>query len=336
MKTLIWADLHGHNFKEFSTQELGMNTRLRDQLDVISKITLSAIEYQIDCILFLGDLYHLKNNLDSQVIKTILNHITVLADEVKEFVVIPGNHDYRMWSSEPLLLEFLQDYHKRVVVIQEPKWISYGGDKFFAAPFTRRVKELNDMIANLDTADPSGSVFLGHQDIIGVNYGGFVVELGLNPDMLSKKFRWSFTGHFHNVLNVRENVISVGAPLQHNFSDVGERRGWWIYETNMDPIFIENTFSPKFQDFECSDDATEAPGQHDRDFYRVKIKGITPPAAVKKLKWKRVSYEVSSERKERSVLKFSDSREDIITKYVDARAGELDKKKLIELGRNYL
>lgn len=331
MRALIWADLHGHNYREFSTIENGINTRLKDCADVVKQILLSAREHEVKEIWFVGDLFHLKNNLDSQVIAYIMSEMTNLAINSDVFIV-PGNHDYRAWSSEPILLEVLNEMPGEFELCKSGWFLDKG---IYIEPFTRKIKELNERIARLET-DPEEDIFFGHQDIIGTRYGGFVVEQGLDADVLSKKFKWSFVGHWHVTSRVRENVISIGAPLQHNFGDANQSRGWYIFDSEKGEVkFVANHFSPRFYDIKVDPETTESPGDPLKDFYRIKTRGELPEF-LNKLRWKRISRVVEGEVKKRTTISFSDKKEDIIEKYVEMRGGNLDHKKLVEMGRRYL
>jgi len=341
MRILIWADLHGHNFREFSTIEDGVNTRLRDCTDVVGKILLSAREEKVDEVWFVGDLYHLKNNLDNQVIQHIMYEMKNLADNLTVYIV-PGNHDYRAWSSDPVLLEVLHEMPGKFVLVEQGFIKRTGlyavGHGVYVEPYTRKVKELSQRIASVET-NPEKDIFFGHQDILGARYGGFVVEQGLDADMLSKKFRWSFVGHNHTPSKIRDNVISVGAPLQHNFGDAGGDRGWWILDTKKGEVeFVKNNFSPQFVDYTYHSEIGDIfSGDRAKDFYRIKVVGqVELSEGLKEIRWKRISYDIKSQAKKRAEISFSDKKEDIIQKYVKLRGGDLDHKRLIEMGRKYL
>lgn len=349
MKSLYFADLHGHNYREFATlDENGVNSRLIDQLKVLKEIKDSAWKHEVQDIRFLGDMLHLKNNHDSLVLKTIIGKMAELAEDFP-LLIVPGNHDYRLWTSHPVVLEMLGDLADNVVVVDKPMFLdkvgrySTGWLRIYAEPYTRKVVELNERLLALKRGD-SDILFLGHQDMIGMQYGGFTVDEGLKPEDLLALFKWSFVGHSHTPGRIHNNVISVGAPIQHNFSDVAGDRGWWIFDEEKDKVtFIQNTISPRFWDLmiESHDEDDVKGAFHDaydfeKDFFRVKVIGDTLPRAVEQIKWKRVSYEVAVKSKTRGDLKFSDSKESIIEKYVNLRGGDLDKKKLIEVGRRYV
>jgi len=339
MKYLIFSDIHSHNYREFSeTKDDGINSRLDDCVIVLEELDAFCKREEILNIIFVGDLYHLKNNIDSQVIKLTIEFLEQLCRE-RHSIFVPGNHDYRMWSSEPILLELFRDSVMREVwhnikVITKPTWIL----DFYFEPYTRRIDDLNNRIKSLETTEKS--VFFGHQDVIGAHYGAFEVTRGLDADILSKKFKMSFIGHNHNHDRYKENVISVGAPLQHNFSDFGKNRGWIVYDDETNEMdYYQNNFSPSFWDIKVSidDEGKELPGNPERDFYRINVSGNKLPKICQRIKWKRVIFNKESDRKARSKISFSDKNEDLIAKYVDLKISEgFDRQKLIEIGRGYL
>ncbi len=248
MKSLYFADLHGHNYREFaSLDENGVNSRLVDQLKVLEEIANSAREHKVDDIRFLGDLLHLKNNMDTLVLKSIIGKMAELAEEFP-LMILPGNHDYRLWTSHPVVLEMLGDFAKNIIVIDKPKFVNVQSSyTVYAEPYTRKVVGLTERLEKMKP-EPN-MLFLGHQDMLGMQYGGFVVEQGLDPKVLLKLFKWSFVGHCHTPGQIHNNVVSVGAPIQHNFGDVEGDRGWWIFDEEKDKVtHIQNTTSPRFWD----------------------------------------------------------------------------------------
>jgi len=366
MRSLIFGDLHSHNYREFSKlNKDGMNTRLLEGILSLAKITLSGLEEKVEDVWFVGDLYHLKNNLDSQVIQATVTGMRELAEQFP-LVLVPGHHDLYMWSTNPIMLELLKDFSKNITVITKPGWYKLRKDvDFYIEPCTRKVSDLMKRIETVSTV-PEKSIFLGHQDLIGMEYGGYKVERGLDPKILSKKFKYSFVGHYHNPGIIQENVVSVGAPLQHSFNDAAKmnsdsnfdenaKRGWFIYDdskpdrnknTTLKSIdsklkFIKNTEAPEFIDYVYDPEKKEKefiPGNWEKDYYRIKVIGNHElPERLKRIKWKRVSYELRSVKKGRTTISFSDKKEDLLMKYVEVKAGDhLDKKVLIEIGREYL
>lgn len=346
MKVLIFADLHSHNYKDFSITEDGVNSRLADCVGTVAQILISARENNADEIWFLGDLFKLKNNLDSQVIQLTMYELQNLADNYP-LLLVPGHHDYRMWTHDPIMMEMLADFSGKtkfqIKLCDEAGWItSKDADvQIYVEPCIRGVKAINERLEKLKPRE--NAVFLSHADVKGVNYRGFVVDNGIDADLLSERFKWSFIGHWHTPKKLRRNVISVGAALQHTFNDVGGKRGWWILDTDSNKLkHIENLEAPRFWDIEIESDANiEGALQEgidfENDFFRIKVIGQTLPKGLPQIRWKRITYEAPrTAGKTRSELKFSDSSDDLIKKYVKTRGGKLDHKKLIEVGQRYL
>jgi len=352
MRSLIFGDLHSHNYREFSKLDRnGVNTRLLRGVMSLAQITLSGLEEQVEDIWFVGDLYHLKNNLDSQVIQATVTAMRELAEQFP-LVLVPGHHDLYLWSSNPIMLELLKDFSKNITVITKPGWYKLRKDiDFYIEPCTRKVSDLMKRIEILETV-PKKSIFLGHQDLIGMEYGGYKVERGLDPKILSKKFKYSFVGHYLNPGIIQGNVISVGAPLQHSFSDAAEtnsdssfdenaKRGWFIYDSETGVRHIRNKEAPEFIDYIFDPEKKEKefiPGNWEKDYYRIKVIGNHElPERLKRIKWKRVNYELRDAKKTRTTISFSDKKEDLLAKYAKVKAPEhLDQKLLVEIGRDYL
>lgn len=352
MRSLVFGDLHNHNYREFSRLDSsGVNTRLLEGVFALANITLSGLEEKVDEVWFVGDLYHLKNNLDSQVIQETVTGMRALAEHFP-LVLVPGHHDLYMWSTNPIMLDLLKDFSENITVITKPGWIIRQGIDIYVEPCTRKISDLMKRIEILKCIVGKDLIFLGHQDLIGMEYGGYRVERGLDPEILSKKFRYSFVGHYHSPGIIQENVISVGAPLQHSFNDAAKtnldssfdedaKRGWWIFDSKTGVKHIRHREAPEFIDYIYDPEKKEKefiPGNWEKDYYRIKVIGNHElPERLKRIKWKRVSYELDSVKKTRTTISFSDKKEDLLAKYAEMRAPKhLDKKRLIEIGREYL
>jgi len=346
MNILIFSDLQTHNYREFSfITEKEINSRLQNCLDIFGMISSRVHastslgskdpteninnnkENKIKKIYFLGDLFNLKNNVDSQVIKLTLRNLILAANTVEKLIIVPGNHDYRLWASEPALLEIAQEFSEnKIQLIDKPTLLKE--ERLYIEPYSRRISEVNERLKNI--AIENDYVFLGHQDINGISYGGAPVTNGLDADFLSKKFKFSFIGHYHNPAVVRKNVISVGAPLQNSFSDLGTQKGWWIFDGN-ETKFEENTISPIFKEISIKSE-DEIIAVDEKNFYRVKISGTTLPKGIERLTFRRPMFIRQEIRRGRSEIQFSDSIETVLKKYIDGQKSNLDGEKLFNIG----
>ena len=346
MKLFIFSDLHAHNFREFSeTLPGGMNSRLRDQLNVLTNIEDIVANDSYDHVWFLGDLLHLKNNPDTQVLDEVVNALQRISLHARLFLVA-GNHDYRLWAADPAVLRMLsRGREDRISVITKPTTVTCDAYRAFVWPYMRAVKDMEHIIKGQN--DAGADIFFGHQDLVGMRYGGITSQVGIRPEFLQEHFKASFVGHCHASQMIHaengHSVVSVGSPLQLSFAEMYNVPTFWTYDTEEDGIQETlNNFSPKFKEIVIEDGADRLLHEQDPDgvnFYRVIVRAKQVPEWVGGLKWKRVVYEAQAEAKkrDRGDLKFADTLEQIVEKYVRLKAGPgLDEKRLVELGRKYL
>lgn len=334
MRTLIFSDLHDHNYQEFSTINDGVNSRLLEHLLCLDLIAEDALRLKVDVINFVGDIFHLKNFVDSQVIKLTMKKFEELS-EIAPIVICPGNHDYRGWGTDPILLEILSEFSGNIFLPDHSAEI--GGWTIEMFPFTRDIDALNARLK--EHPRTTKTIALLHQDMIGSMYGKFLVEKGLYPELLADKFPYSFVGHFHDQKSMSPTVWSVGSPLMLSFGEQDQTKGWLFLDTDEGVVKqLPNSVSPKFRTI-ITEDGSEITALTDeeaaRDFFRIIVHGSEMPD-LSRLRWRRVKMETVSDRKKRTTISFSDSTLDLITKYVKAKHGDLDEGLLIETGRRYL
>jgi len=338
MRTLIFSDLHDHNYQEFSTINEGVNSRLLEHLLCLDLIAEDALKLKVDVIVFGGDIFHLKNFVDSQVIKLTMKKMEELS-EIAPIVICPGNHDYRGWGSDPILLEILSEFSGNIHLptIGCHNEVTVAGWTIKIFPFTRDIDSLNDQLKT--HARTSKTIAILHQDMIGSMYGKFLVEKGLFTELLADRFPFSFVGHFHDQKAMQPTVWSIGSPLMLSYGEQDQTKGWLFLDTDEGVVKpLVNNVSPRFRTITTSD-GSEVVALTDeeasRDFFRFIIQGSVVPD-LSRVRWKRVKVDSVSDKKKRTSISFSDSTLDLITKYVKSRNVDLDEGLLIETGRRYL
>jgi len=340
MKIFAFSDLHAHNFPEFSCiNGDGLNSRFASQIEALQLFRKDCHEGQADLITFSGDVFHLKNFVDSQVLRSVMQEFKLLS-EIAPVVVCPGNHDMRGWQSDPTLINAFEDFLPSIIIPKDEGY-KIKGWTIRIFPFVRQVDGLVQRLQDMPRQEKTIGLF--HQDIVGMNYNGFTVIKGIPAELISRKFTYGLFGHYHGMTKVAENVYVVGSPLELNFGEIGQKKGWVIIDSDQGKIWErENVLSPRFHDVILEEGESFNKGfnatQLDRDYFRIKVKGDKVPEDVGSAKWRRISIETKNIKPERGDLKLSDPSDALIRKYVKAKGVE-DKEmaeKLIELGKRYL
>jgi DNA repair exonuclease SbcCD nuclease subunit len=99
--------------------------------------------------------------------------------------------------------------------------------------------------------DNPSEVLMGHFDIVGYQYNKHTIcETGINQDIFINKFKTVFSGHFHKHTKRTidtTTICYIGSPWQIDRNDIGEDRGYIIYDVELKTIEqIVNVTTPRF------------------------------------------------------------------------------------------
>lgn len=246
-KVLVTSDIHIHQHKKSSD-------RLNHCLDALQWIFETAIDRNIKDILFLGDLFHDRQKLDTYgYVKTYDMFEKYLYEDPKfNMYLLVGNHDmyyFQRWdvSSVKPLRAF-----PTVTVIEKPSTIKIGDHFVDFLPYT------HDPIGDLNTLkSPSHELLCAHIAVDGaklnlhhstksevcVEHDGDMKVIGSN---VYADWDQVFLGHYHGPQNVGINAEYVGSPLQLSFGEAFEDKHIIIYDLQTKKKeYIKNDFSPQ-------------------------------------------------------------------------------------------
>jgi DNA repair exonuclease SbcCD ATPase subunit/predicted phosphodiesterase len=248
----IFSDAHAHNFKKFAKiLPNGLNSRLVDVFTVMEKINEYNKANKIKYTLYAGDLVHTFQYIENDVLNGLAE---ILENWYGQFIYIPGNHDVKAKVKyakhsvasavfDRLASENIQYLHENVIDI---------GVKIFGVG-NRSNEEF------LATKFESADILLAHQFIENSAVpGGLEVSKKLK-DM----YKLLIFGDVHKP-ELRGNVLIPGAPLQHNFNDEGQNRGFWTVDEALWKCEFHVLQSPKFISVQDIKDV-----QDDGNYYRV-------------------------------------------------------------------
>jgi DNA repair exonuclease SbcCD nuclease subunit len=149
---------------------------------------------------------------------------------------IPGNHD-SYWKNTNDLNSLKELFHDHIHLYEDPTTINFGSCSILFMPWINKDNSQKCMEA-LDQSN--SSVLIGHLELNGYEVMRGVNHSGGMGDTDLKKFDLVLSGHFHCKQNTG-NVWYLGTQYDLTFSDVTERKGFHILDTDTLALeFVEN------------------------------------------------------------------------------------------------
>lgn len=229
--------------------EHGYNSRLLFQYKVLNDIAQYATANDIKHIFFLGDLFHTYSQVPTQVLSLAHNVFWWWKNQFNlDAYFLVGNHDMLDKKQGKIhSIGWLREYG---TVIEEPCTFQVAGQTFHAMPYTEDAEKLHDFLQET----PNGAIILLHQGVVGVPMGsGFVIDEILHPDLIPEQCKHLFTGHYHMHKKVNDKLTIVGSTMQLTWADVGDARGWVVYDTDTNEVEHVQSNAPEFRVFDMND-----------------------------------------------------------------------------------
>jgi DNA repair exonuclease SbcCD nuclease subunit len=170
-----------------------------------------------------------------------------------------------------------------------------------------------------------------------------------------KVFRNVFSGHYH-YRSKYKNVRYIGSPFQQNFGEMGQEKGVIIYDSEEnEESFVEIKGSPKHHEitFRWEEGSKKPSIEGDKDslekedYCRIKVVGdservnsLSIGDVRKVVACDNISVEREPQDKHFTRLNISSGEimnvESLMAKYVDFVSTDLDKSKLLDVGKKIL
>lgn len=256
MKAIVFSDIHLHAWTKYNTK----GERLRNQLKVLEFLFKLAFKEKVP-LLFTGDLFHspvgISNSLFSAVIPFILELFRMYPGV--EIYAISGNHDFegvntwerRSPSYVHSLSNSIRDFYNIDFETIELKELVLHG-----IPYLTHNVGFQEAVDRIKIVEGKCNILMNHGDYHGQkDTNGITIGKGENVNEESlQKFDLVLSGHIHKGGFLRQNIYSVGAPMQHRLSDLGGSFGYWIIRNNFKPLFKEIDWTPKFRMYTSDSD----------------------------------------------------------------------------------
>lgn len=312
MKFAVCADLQFDLYKRLSTPHPnGGTSRLADALACWDWIVDTAVKRGCEHLLVLGDIFESRTTLDLPVLDLVCRAFERASKKIG-LTILAGNHDSYLRHAG---INSIQAFKGYATVIDTPACAEYAiGVWFGFVPWT---EDLTAFRESVDTVSKEGAKFLfSHVLLEGATGGGKGVPLEY---LQAEKFDYVVLGDVHDSQAMAENVFYVGSPMQIDWRDAGQHRGFYVFSGNGFD-YVENTISPRF--FVVTNEA-EARVAGEGDFVRIRVpdgkedeaKKVVTLLERRKAAWVESGAVKVEETVPRLKVSASDAHADALTKY---------------------
>ena len=330
MKITLISDTHFSTPTQFSSiNEHGLNTRFVDQLSVFD-----LIPEDTDVLIHLGDVFHNRFRVSHQLYNTVYDRFDSAPGRHK--IIVVGNHDLYQYDTDKTLVPFMK---VAAVVSSTYTYYDLHGIRFHCVPYNFDSSRLQSDVASSLSNLSGNDILLTHAGVEGAKVGAsnLVIKSDITlKNLYTEHFAYVLLGHYHKYQQLAENTYYIGSPLQHNFGECGEIKGIATIEDGKF-TFIQNNTAPTFNVISVSsEDQIESLAVEDGNFYRVDVRCDLTNIDLNSLVGKgNVVVNTKSDRR-REVRIESESTIDILSEYITLRNTELNRERLLKIGKDLL
>ena len=319
-------------------------------MKVLEWVFETAKKRNIKNILFAGDLFQDRQKIDIATYSLTFDILFKYCDGSINLWLLLGNHD--LWYHDKWDISSVLPFSAlpNVVVINRACSLMVAGHQIDFLPF---VHDPIDHLKTLQQERPSPKILIGHLAIHGAelhsvyhNLSDVVLEhdgemVKVTPELFSF---WDkvFLGHYHSP-QIIKNIEYIGSPLELNFGEAYQKKHMILYDlVTGEQEYIENDFSPKH--LVLTEDEIEEEDL-ENNFIRLNVvnaKSIEILGLKKNIQEKNpgtleIIQKPKKEQKQvvedaKSILNNEDEMLDTYVKEVET--GDLDKVRLLEIGKN--
>lgn len=219
MKICLYTDNHYTSYSSIvRSRGKQYSSRLENQIKTLNWVQRTAEQYNCTEIICLGDFFD-KNNLNAEEISALKE--IEWSKIPNKFLV--GNHE--MGSSD-LFLNSTNVLTNIGEVIDKPKLEEGFGYSILYLPYI--LEEYRKPISEyykefykdtFSTQEVKNQIILSHNDIAGINYGGYTSKHGFKIDDIENNCNLYINGHLHNQTWVTDKILNLGNITGQNFSE---------------------------------------------------------------------------------------------------------------------
>ena len=234
----VFSDIHIHNYKPYDKG----GSRLDNCLECLEEIICTSHDRGIHNVIFCGDLFDKPHNIPKVVLDKLTTTLQVVLEDlpVMKLYMISGNHDHYDLKGSHNLHTLEKLCTPSIHVFPDLDWIDIGGVKICGINYRKDWD--NSILGKIPSDD---MILLLHQtpdECSPVIEGDFSAS-----DPIFSPFKHVFCGHIHKHQRLTENFTVVGSPLHRDKGDIGEDKGFLIYDTETNEIELVKLDFPQFK-----------------------------------------------------------------------------------------
>lgn len=220
-------------------------------------------EHKPDLVVFGGDLVHLHNHVEVDVLHTLAGAMSRFAAAAKEvtgrnLVAISGNHDTALRGMQKNIVEAVATLSNDIDAHTRPYYLADFNTLLI--PYPDDSQEFIDKVAYLGKeAKPTTAIV--HVELSEIRYTPANTHVTDKPFTIPESVKTVLAGHYHHPESkvvAGKNIHIVGSPIYHNYSDqiVDLPRGALLFDT--DTHQVTRLYNPHGQIFHTSNTETMA------------------------------------------------------------------------------
>ena len=197
-------------------------------------------QYGIDTVIHMGDAFDSRKTIDYASLEWAKR---VVFDPLSKYKVhlMVGNHDtYYKNTSQVNSPELLLKSYPNIKTYSSPTEVKIGGLDILFLPW---INENNETQSFKLIKNTTCEIAMGHLELNGFKVNKQIVMDHGHESKLYSKFTKVFSGHYHTRSDDRR-IFYLGNPYEMFWSDVGDRRGFTIFDTEtLEHFPVDNPYS---------------------------------------------------------------------------------------------
>ena len=254
MKILLFSDVHWSTYTSIvRTRGAKYSTRLEYLIKSLNWTNKFAVDQNCSMMICAGDFFDKAIITDEEA--TALKDITW--NNLPKYFLC-GNHESSVNDLRFNALKVLEEKDSHIISSTGQCLNISNICNICFLPYITETNRHNLKEYLPTNIDPHHLIVISHNDIAGINYGGFVSKSGFSVEEIEHNCELFFNGHLHNSAWISNKVLNLGSMTAHNFTNDSFKYeyGVWIFDTDTFRLtFFENPFSLNFYQLEALNEA---------------------------------------------------------------------------------